>query len=230
MSKTMIETTRVSRPSVPTWRRAVATTMNPPLLQQVDTYLLLNHPWLWTMKLHRLAYFGGLLWIYAIVGGLLTPIGLPAGVAPFMTTSVILLTIGSLVMLVYWFYGQDFFHLERESGESADSSGWREFSSYIIALLYIAMIVPAFLFVSQQRIYFGVNQRALAADIVVLTVNNEIAERYGYRQIEGDLADFGRFLQTSPAYNDLYAKYLRHSYGYTNHRIYNEPVRPMHRY
>ena len=163
----------------------------PPFVRRADRHLLLNAPWLWATKLHRIAWLSGLLMIVAIVFGRTTPIHNPGSIQNHLTTGVLLIVAAQIGLLIFWLYGSDHYHIERERGKLRDSSGLLEFGSYALSLLLISTSVVLFVAQAQQRIR-QIDPRTFSADFMMLSINSDfrLDDRYVSHEVYETYQEF----------------------------------------
>ncbi len=151
----------------------------PPFLQRIDEKLLLNRPWLWATRLHRVAWPALLLAVVAAAAGWFTPIDMPYQIDSFLGFGTLAILIAQVGLVIYWLYGQDSYHVEREHGASRDARGWREFGTYTVAFSLIAVSLFGFFVTAQLRVQ-TVDKSMLARDLFLLTMIENMENRDNY--------------------------------------------------
>ena len=177
-------------------------------MRRIDHFLLLNYPWLWTTRLHRLLYLLLPVWVLTVYVGLAAPLTQGYRLQTYFIGGLWAFSLLTIALLVYWFYGQDSHHLEKQHGQQFDRNGWREFASYAIAITATMTLIPLFIFFFQQRVSLHIAPQALVHDMLLLSANGAIArEADTQEQLEGDLMAFGQRLVDQQALGYLLNRY-----------------------
>lgn len=148
-------------------RKLLESLFFPSFLRRLDEKLLVERPSLWATRLHRVAWPAFLLLLCAIGLGLLTPIDRPSEIGEFVLMGGVLIFALQVTLVIFWMYGQDSYHLEREQGLRENRSAWREFGSWITALTMIGLTLFSFIATSQYRVR-TVPKNTIAQDLVLL--------------------------------------------------------------
>lgn len=171
---TQIQTASQTRPVRFKSGQIIGRILEPPFMRRINTRLIREQPWLWSMRLHHALYFAFLLNFVGLSLVALAPLHNPAQISGFVNTTVWLLIILQVAAMLIWRHGQDRFHVVREAGRRYDKTGWREFFGYLFALILLMSSLPIFLGGIQQRIG-RMDAEMVSADLLLLRVNNRFA-------------------------------------------------------
>ena len=196
----------LQRPGRPA--RLVRTVFNPPFLQRIDRQLMLNSPWLWATKLHRVAWLSGLLMLLSAFLVVMLPTRQPNVVPSLFRTSILLIVALQTLLLVYWLKGSDHHHAERVFGRLRDRTGWAEFVSSALSLLLISASLLLYFGLSRARIQqLGASTIASEA-LLVMAANKTYQEgdewfKISINELADELAGNARSYQLSNKYIDF---------------------------
>ena len=86
-------------------KNAIKSLFFPSFLRRFDEKLLLNRPWLWSTRLHRVAWPALLLALLSLGLGMFTPVDRPYAINQFITLGTVGIVIAQISLIIYWLYG-----------------------------------------------------------------------------------------------------------------------------
>lgn len=146
--------------------------ITPKFINQLDAYLLKNHPVLWMSKIHYAIWHGALLWIMSAVLGYVIPINLKGNVEYGLW--YFLFTVLGLVILCFWVYRFVIFNKEKNYGSKNFSDEYGNFFMVFFAVGIFLLVPWPFEMIYNQRI------AAMYSDKEVLQDINTLNERDPY--------------------------------------------------
>ncbi|MCW3075666.1 MAG: hypothetical protein JWO32_275 [Bacteroidetes bacterium] len=146
--------------------------ITPKFINQLDTYLLRNHPVLWMSKIHYAIWHGALLWIISAVLGYIIPINLKGNIEYGLW--YFLFTVLGLVILCFWIYRFVIFNKEKDYGSKKFSDEYKNFILVFFATAIFLLVPWPFEMIYNQRV------AALYTDGEVLQDINTLNERDPY--------------------------------------------------
>ncbi len=194
-------------------------TINPPFLRRIDTQLLVTRPRLWSLRLHRAAYFGVVIAIFALFLGLV-PINHPATLQRDMGTRILLISALQVGAIILWLYGQNRFSVTHEYGRQYDKKGWSEFFGYVVAFLFIFASLPLFLTAMRSQLQRANPEQIAAEQLVLRVAQFEINQ--GQNEWGADRDLFTSVSERLDTAEGQWERFFTESYGYYNY--YNTPA------
>lgn len=146
--------------------------ITPKFINQLDSFLLVNHPVLWMSKIHYAIWHGAVLWIISAILGYVIPINLK-GNAEYELWYFLFTVIG-IVFLCFWIFRFLIFNKEKNYGSVNFADEYKSFI-LVFAAVGIFLLVPApFEVVYSQRIANMYTDKEVLQDI------NTVNERDPY--------------------------------------------------
>lgn len=167
-------------------RKLVKSLFFPSFLGRLDEKLLLERPWLWSTRLHRVAWPALLLALLSLGLGMFTPVDRPYTINQFITLGTLGIVLAQVGLVIYWLYGQDAYSTEREHGIARDKTGWREFGTYFGALSMIGLSLFLFLGTVRNRAQ-AMSDHQFAQDLFLIHLVQDMEHRN--REVVSDLYD-----------------------------------------
>ena len=150
----------------------------PPFLQRLDERLLLTRPFLWATKLHRVVYLSTLVSVFALVAGMAAPVAQPWRLQSFVMTNVVWIVLMQIGQFIYWLYGSDHYHVEREFGRNRPSP-FIEILTTTATILLIGSSLLLFLFTARQRVR-SISLEQFATDMYLISAVEHVGYIDGY--------------------------------------------------
>ncbi|MDJ0729685.1 MAG: hypothetical protein QNJ33_06795 [Crocosphaera sp.] len=146
--------------------------LNPNFLQQIDQEFLLNHPRLWTLKIHYLCYYVGIVNVLLLIGFCLYRFKI-YHTTTLREVKVVFFTINSIVIIgwvILQFYYNVAYNPEKQFGEVDFNKGWL-FDIFGYLLCFIILSSPGIIFclmVQYKIINYPISQDKIISDFMIL--------------------------------------------------------------
>ena len=180
----------------------------PPFLQRLDEQLLLTRPALWATKLHRVVYLSTVLSIFAFVLSRTVPVTQAWRLGGALTSSIAVIVLLQIALLIFWLYGSDHYHVEREFGRNKPNNPYLEIAGSTATVFLILSSLLIFINGTRSRIQTVQNEQFAAEMFMVRAVQYSVNNYYsGY----GDYAGVQNYSQTAQTLEGLKNDILRSS-------------------
>ena len=137
------------------------------LYQDLNNYLLRNHPNIWITRIHLFVPIA--LAIFFLIFGLNVLIGhnLQSEI-PRSENSIFLMIIPLLIYLVYWFVFQARYNVEKSGGKLTLFQDFLNYFSYLIIGFFSFMIIMAIPLSNDYKIAHSISKDELKKDVKLL--------------------------------------------------------------
>ncbi len=156
--------------------KSIKKALNPNFLQRIDQNYLLNHPRLWTLKIHYLCYYVGIVNLLLLIGLCFYRFKL------YHTTTLIQLgqvffainSIGIIGWVILQFYYNIAYNPEKQFGKVDFKKGWLfDIFGYLLCLIILASPAVIFSTVTKIRmITYPIDEFEVTSDLVILKLLN----------------------------------------------------------
>ncbi|HEY1037965.1 MAG TPA: hypothetical protein VGF30_01090 [Bacteroidia bacterium] len=156
----------------------------PGFLKRLDAKLLVKNPILWVSKIHYVAYYSLLLWIFTSLIALIIPINLTDMVGNGIYYT--LFTIISIVLLCVWLYRNSLFNIESEYGNRKKTDEYKIFFINFLCVFMLFSFAYPFSFIYNIRVANSISKEELKQEINTLNIGEPFFARnfYDYSEIQ----------------------------------------------
>ncbi len=138
----------------------------PKFLKRIDEYLLANHPILWISKLHYVAWYGLLLYLFSGLLGYVMPINLTSSTDAGLW--YVLLTILSFILSWFWGFRYLIFNKEKNYGNLNFTDEYKNFGLVFLCVLIFVCVAFPFVMSNNKKVANLYTNAELIEDINTL--------------------------------------------------------------
>ena len=152
----------------------------PPFIEKIDRYFLLNRPRLWVLKLHYICYYAILANLLIVFLVFLSPFK-TYYLSTFLFPGFVILSIGELILFIYWWYKQSLYNIEKQYGKTLPNKIFLEIIGYSICILLIASGTIVFYVSTAVKIQSTIPRSQVIVDALMLDsilLENKFQENY----------------------------------------------------
>lgn len=146
--------------------------ITPKFINQLDSFLLVNHPVLWMSKIHYAIWHGAILWSISAILGYVIPINLKANAEYELW--YFLFTVIGIIVLCFWIFQFLIFNKEKNYGSTHFTDEYKSFILVFVAVAIFLLVPAPFEIIYSQRIANMYNDEEVLQDI------NTVNERDPY--------------------------------------------------